>query len=115
MIDQDKVIVARRLAFSSYLLLVIVIIAWVLSIEDPARRLTPFLLGLLPLLLVLRGMLYARPKTHAVLVFIALLYLIHGSVELFTAFTWFALLETIASLTLMFSAAYYVKWHQQAN
>ena len=106
---EQKASLARRLAFFAYLLLALVIVLWVLSIEDNNRRLTPFLLGILPLLLVLRGMLYARIKTHTVVVFIALLYLIHGSVELFTGFSLFALVETAAALLLMFSAAFYVK------
>ena len=95
---------------ASLVLLATTVILWVLQIEDENRRLIPFLIGTLPLLLLVRGMLNERVKTYQVTVFIALLYLIHGSVELFDKISLLAVVEVIAALALMFSAAFHAKW-----
>ncbi len=94
----------------SLVLLAATVILWVLQIEDENRRLVPFLIGTLPLLLLVRGMLNERVKTYQAAVFVALLYLVHGSAELFENLTLLAAGEVIAALALMFSAAFHAKW-----
>ncbi|KHF25974.1 DUF2069 domain-containing protein [Solemya velum gill symbiont] len=95
---------------ASLILLAATVVLWVLQIEDENRRLVPFLIGTIPLLLLVRGMLNERVKTYQVTVFVALLYLVHGSVELFDTPGLLAALEVFAALALMFSAAFHAKW-----
>ena len=106
----NKTSLARILALGSLAALALIVMLWVFSIEDENNRLIPFIIGMLPLLLLLRGILYGKIKTHQAAVFVALLYLIHGSVELFEEVTLIASAEVLASLALMGSAAFYAKW-----
>lgn len=64
-----------------------------------------------PLLLPLRGLLYARPRSCAWAAYISLLYFIHGSSEAFVNADQrlLAILEVIFSLLLFFGASFYVR------
>lgn len=64
-----------------------------------------------PLLLPLRGLLAANPKSCAWAAYVSLLYFIHGSVESFVSADQrlLALLEVIFSLLLFFGASFYVR------
>lgn len=101
---------ARFLTLGFFSLLALTVVIWVIGIDDPDRRLTPFLIGILPLLLLVRGILHGKIRTHQIAVFVALPYLIHGSAELFENFSLLPLSETVASLGLMVSASFYAKW-----
>ena len=64
-----------------------------------------------PLLLPLRGLLNANPKSCAWAAYVSLLYFIHGSVESFVSADQrlLALLEVVFSLLLFFGASFYVR------
>jgi len=68
-----------------------------------------------PLLLPLRGLLNAKPKSCAWAAYVSLLYFIHGSVESFvsTDQRLLALLEVIFSLLLFFGASFYVRFRKK--
>ncbi|MDQ7089278.1 MAG: DUF2069 domain-containing protein [Methylococcales bacterium] len=64
-----------------------------------------------PLLLPLRGLLEAKPKSCAWAAYVSLLYFIHGSIEAFVTADQrlLAILEVIFSLLLFFGASFYVR------
>ena len=64
-----------------------------------------------PLLLPLRGLLNAKPKSCAWAAYVSLLYFIHGSVESFVSADQrlLAILEVIFSLLLFFGASFYLR------
>lgn len=65
-----------------------------------------------PLLFPLRGMLHGRPYSFAVVSFIALIYILHGTVETYSNpdVRGLAILESIFSLMLFFGSAFFARW-----
>ncbi len=70
-----------------------------------------------PLLLPLRGLLAAKPKSCAWAAYISLLYFIHGSVEAFANADQrlLAILEVIFSLLLFFGASFYLRLRKKTS
>lgn len=99
----------RVVALACYAGLIGLIIAWNLT-SPPASMSLPAVLvvALLPLLLMAPGMLTGRPKTHAYMAYVSLLYMTHGLVTAATPGDPDRLLgaaETTLALFLMVAAA----------
>jgi uncharacterized membrane protein len=104
-----KTHVARWLTLVSYALLAAVVVVWVTRLQQH-QQLAAFLMGTVPLLPWVRGVLHGRVKAHAGLALTALLYLTHGCVEGFTNSQPLGWLEAVAALLLIVSASLYIRW-----
>ena len=115
----DKIKAAYRIAMSGYFGLFMLMMLWTIWLAPPEKL--PISLALIvavgPLMFPLRGLLHARPYTFAWTGFLALLYLLHGTVEAWSspAVRYLALLETLFSLLLFFGAAYFARWGGKAQ
>ncbi len=108
-----KIHIARWLTLISFAALAAVVVIWVMQL-DQHRQLSMFLMGTVPLLPWVRGVLHGRLKPHVGLALTALLYLTHGSVEGFTNGTLLGWIEAAIALTLIISASMYVRWSAAA-
>ena len=104
-----KARVARVLALVLTLLLVAVVVTWVHTSESDSK-LVLYLIGILPLLPWVRGLIHGTPKAYMGLAVVSLLYLLHGSVEAFTTNALLGWSEAVLALGLMFSASMYSRW-----
>ena len=104
-----KIIVARGLTLVLTAMLAAVVVIWVSKSESDSKLML-YLLGIVPLLPWIRGLLQGSPKAYLGLSLVSLLYLLHGSVEAFTTDSLLGWIESIISLSLMFSAAMYARW-----
>ena len=77
----------KQLALLSYFGLMTSLICWITLAEHSSQYPTAamLILGLVPLLFPLRGMLHGKPYTHAWLSFLMLFYLSHGIGEVYSA------------------------------
>ena len=55
-------------------------------------------------------MLHGRPRTHAVVAVVSLLYLLHGGLELWNQGNCLAIPEVICAAGLLLSATFYARW-----
>ena len=108
-----KIHIARWLTLISYAALATVVVVWVMQL-DQHKQLAMFLIGTVPLLPWVRGVLHGRLKPHVGLALTALLYLTHGSVEGFTNGTLLGWIEAAIALLLIISASMYVRWRATA-
>ncbi|MEN8213374.1 MAG: DUF2069 domain-containing protein [Pseudomonadota bacterium] len=104
-----KISVARWLTLISFAALAAVVVVWVMQLEQ-RQQLAAFLIGTVPLLPWVRGVLHGRLKPHVGLALTALLYLTHGSVEGFANGNPLGWIEAAIALTLIISASMYVRW-----
>lgn len=104
-----KVTIARVLALVLTGMLATVVVLWVSNSESDSKLLL-YLLGIVPLLPWVRGLVHGTPKAYLGLSLVSLLYLLHGSVEAFTTNSLFGWIESVIALSLMFSAAMYARW-----
>lgn len=73
------------------------------------------LITVTPLLLPMRGLLNAKPKSCAWAAYISLLYFIHGCIETYSNSTerYYAALEIVFSLMLFLGAIGYIRWNKK--
>ena len=104
----------RRLALTSYLLLIIWLILWhfVLSTEQGYSTLFIVLLWIVPILLPAPGLIKGNPYTHAWANFIIMIYLLHGLTSIYaTADEWFyALIEIVLASTMFIGCCYFARF-----
>ena len=108
-----KIHITRWLTLISYAALAVVVVTWVMQLNQH-RQLAMFLMGTVPLLPWVRGVLHGRLKPHVGLALTALLYLTHGLVEGFTNGTLLGWIEAAIALVLIISASMYVRWKATA-
>lgn len=108
-----KVTLARILTLILTAALAAVVVYWIFMAERESKLLL-YLIALAPLLPWVRGLLHGTPKAHMGVAVVSLLYLLHGSVEAFTAGSMLGWLEAVIALILMFSASMYARWSRQA-
>jgi uncharacterized membrane protein len=103
----------RWLALGSYFGLMITLIVWIVVI--PHGENFPIgawlIIGVVPFLLPLRGILHAKPYTHAWASFLMLFYFTHGIGELYSSgftdlFPW---LEVVLSCTSFIGMILYIR------
>ena len=109
-----KVTIARVLALVLTGMLATVVVIWVSKSQSDSKLLL-YLLGIVPLLPWVRGLVQGTPKAYLGISFVSLLYLLHGSVEAFTTNALFGWIEAVIALCLMFSAAMYARWASMEN
>lgn len=104
-----KITIARVLAIVLTGMLAAVVVTWV-SYSESDSKLLLYLLGIVPLLPWIPGLIHGTPRAYLGLSLVSLLYLLHGSVEAFTTNSLFGWIEAVIALSLMFSAAMYARW-----
>lgn len=83
----NKVTFFHMLSLSSFFGLLLTLLAWILLAPhaDNFPTSAMLILGVVPLMFPLRGLLYARPYTHAWTSFLMLFYFSHAIGELYSA------------------------------
>ena len=69
---------SRRLVLGSFILLIVLVVWGSLSMQAGDNPLTPILVRILPLVLFLPSVIGKRPRGHAWLAFVSLLYFTQG-------------------------------------
>ena len=110
--------VTRTLSLVGYFGLLLSLTAWIVTQANAKPNfpaLSFIVIGIVPLLFPLRGLLAGKPYTHYWVGFMMLFYFAHGIGEIYTAETMraslFAWLEVIFSTLLFVSALYYIKFN----
>lgn len=103
----------KRLTLLSYFGLVVTLLAWILLAphSDNFPTAAMLLLGIVPLLFPLRGLLYGKSYTFAWSGFLVLFYMAHAIGELYSgdAFWVYPFLELVFSLIFMIASNAYVR------
>lgn len=107
----------HKIALCGFFGLFILLMAWPTVLSPPEYWPTALVLlvSVTPLLLPMRGLLDARPKSCAWAAYISLIYFMHGSIEAYAdpAQRPFALIEVAFSLMLFAGAGLYVRYHKK--
>jgi uncharacterized membrane protein len=104
----------RRLVLGSYGVLLLAMIAWGLVLQRDATRLGPVLAFILPLVLFLPSILGRRPRGHAWLAFVSLLYFMIGvNVAILPGVGWLGLLIALTSLALFAGSMFYARFRSR--
>ena len=108
-----KISFFRWLSLLSYFGLILTLLAWIILAPHTAHfpKSAILILAVVPLLLPMRGLLYARPYTHAWASFLILAYFTHGIGELYSdglrsIYPW---LEVILSCLCFIGCIFYIK------
>ena len=103
----------KQLSLLSYFALMISLICWITIAEHGENYPTAawLILGVVPLLFPLRGLLHGRPYTHAWTGFLLLFYFAHGVGEVYSAqgFDLYASLEVLFSCITFCSSIVYIR------
>ena len=103
--------IAWLTSLAAYLMLLSVLIAWNAWIDPPERipRMIPMLALGLPLLLVLRGLLHGRRKTHQLAALLALVYFSLGLIDIAAGVVLYGWLQTVAATVWFVALLLYLK------
>ncbi|QTF91095.1 DUF2069 domain-containing protein [Halomonas sp. BM-2019] len=105
---------ARRWVLGSYGVLALALAAWGLLLSRDGGSLRPLLLFLLPLLLFLPSLLARRPRGHAWLAFVSLLYFMIGvNVAILPGLAGLGWLIALASLALFGGSTFYARFRSR--
>jgi uncharacterized membrane protein len=111
--QQTLVTIFRQMTLVGFFGLMLTLLAWILVAPHGAAYPTAAMLiiGVVPLLFPLRGLLYARPYTHAWTSFLMLFYFSHSVGELYSTepFSIYPLLALLFSSLCFVSAIIFVK------
>lgn|SRR5690554_4137117 len=103
----------RILSLISFFGLMISLLVWILVAEHSENFPVAawLIIGVMPLLFPLRGILYGKTYTHAWASFLMLFYIAHGIGELYSgdAIIWYPLLEVIFSSSFFIAANMYIR------
>ncbi len=106
---------ARQAVLISFVLLIalLLISGWQLRSNNGVEWL-PVLVRALPLVLFLPSILTRRPRGHAWLAFVSLLYLAQGAMlTTLPGQAWLGWLEVLAAMALFFASALYARWQSR--
>ncbi|MDW5375500.1 DUF2069 domain-containing protein [Halomonas sp. HP20-15] len=106
---------ARQAVLISFVLLIalLLISGWQLRSNHGIEWL-PVLVRALPLVLFLPSILTRRPRGHAWLAFVSLLYIAQGAMlTTLPGQAWLGWLEVLAALVLFFASALYARWQSR--
>ncbi len=115
----NRIAIARAIALASYLSLIAWMAAWAMwlhrSLHFPVAL--DLIVTVLPLTATLFGMLHGRVRAHLWTAYLSMLYVLHGSVELWAnpATRQLALVELALALTLFLACVYYARWRALEN
>lgn len=106
---------SRQAVIGSYLALLILLVYGGLSMQDiDEGGLTPILLRVLPLVLFLPSILGRRPRGHAWLSFVSLLYFMQGvMVATLPGLSWLGMLESLAAIALFIGSMCYARFRSR--
>ncbi len=105
---------SRRWVLGSYGILVLALVIWGLLLTRNDGNLRPLLAFLLPLLLFLPSLLGRRPRGHAWLAFVSLLYFMIGvNVAILPGLGWLGWLIALAALTLFGGCTLYSRFRSR--
>tara|TARA_R110000787_G_scaffold120951_1_gene231846 strand:- start:749 stop:1114 length:366 start_codon:yes stop_codon:yes gene_type:complete len=103
----------RIISLISFFGLMISLLVWILIAEHSENFPVAawLIIGVVPLLFPMRGILYGKTYTHAWASFLMLFYIAHGIGELYSrdAVVWYPLLEVIFSSSFFVAANLYVR------
>jgi uncharacterized membrane protein len=105
---------SRQLVLASYAVL-LMLLAWSgLAMEAGTNPLTPILIRILPLILFLPSILGKRPRGHAWLAFVSLLYFVQGiMVATLPGQGIVGVAEALAALTLFTGCMFYARFRSR--
>ncbi len=106
----------RSLSLLGYFGLLLSLTAWIITQANANANfpaLSFIVIGIVPLLFPLRGILAGKPYTHYWVGFMMLFYFSHGVGEVYSADTFplFAWLEILFSTLLFISGLYFIKFN----
>ncbi|WP_192037015.1 DUF2069 domain-containing protein [Halomonas sp. YLGW01] len=105
---------SRRLVLISYGILVAALASWALTLYQQNGNLRSALVFLLPLLLFLPSLIARRPRGHAWLCFVSLLYFMIGvNVAILPGVGWLGLLIAMAALVLFVASMGYARFRSR--
>lgn len=105
---------ARRLVLGSYSLLLLATLGWSTMLYREASSITPVLAFMLPPLLFLPSIITKKPRGHAWLSFVSLLYFMIGvNVAILPRIGWLGLLIALASLGLFLGSMFYARFRSR--
>ncbi|TDF41611.1 DUF2069 domain-containing protein [Alteromonadaceae bacterium M269] len=107
-----KTLFFRRLALTSYVLLLAWVSLWHLWLTEDTLNSAWFLtlLWVIPLLLPLKGLIQGKPYTHAWANFIIMFYLLHGFTAIYTSSEWFyALIELVIASSMFVGCSFFAR------
>lgn len=103
----------RIISLISFFGLMISLLIWILLAEHSENFPVAawLIIGVMPLLFPMRGILYGKTYTHAWASFLMLFYLAHGIGELYSgdAIIWYPLFEVLFSSSFFIAANLYVR------
>ncbi|WP_136067722.1 DUF2069 domain-containing protein [Modicisalibacter radicis] len=106
---------ARQAVLISFVLLIALLLlsGWQLRSHNGVEWL-PVLVRALPLVLFLPSILTRRPRGHAWLAFVSLLYIAQGAMlTTLPGQAWLGWLEVLAAVALFFASALYARWRSR--
>ncbi|MGC3874407.1 DUF2069 domain-containing protein [Halomonas sp. GXIMD04776] len=105
----------RQVVLGSYVALVVLLLIGGLQLQaQSSSGLLPVLVRVLPLVLFFPTLYTRRPRGHAWLAFVSLLYFMQGvMLATLPGKTWLGLLEVVASLALFVSSMLYARWRSR--
>lgn len=105
--------ILRRISLLSFFGLMVTLLIWILVAEHSENFPVAawLIIGVIPLLFPMRGILYGKTYTHAWASFLMLFYIAHGIGELYSrdAVIWYPLFEVIFSSSFFIAANLYVR------
>ena len=106
---------ARQGVITSYATLIAVLfIGGLQLLSQSDSGLMPLLVRILPLVLFLPSILTQRPRGHAWLAFVSLLYFMQGvMIATLPDKAWLGLLEVVASLALFIASMLFARWRSR--
>ncbi|AXY41515.1 DUF2069 domain-containing protein [Halomonas sp. JS92-SW72] len=105
---------SRRWVLGSYGVLVVALLVWGLLLARDDGNLRPLLAFLLPLVLFLPSLLAKRPRGHAWLAFVSLLYFMIGvNVAILPGLGWLGWLIALAALALFGGCTFYARFRSR--
>ncbi len=118
MTNTQRVSVTRILALIGYFGIMAFLMLWIIKISPPqVPKSIALAIGLLPLLIPLRGMLHGRVYTHSWVGFLALPYFAFGVDAAIhrTEKPWLGIVLIVLSAIWFFASAYYAKYKKIAT
>lgn len=105
---------SRKVVLGSYVMLALGLVTWGVLLGKSGGSLRPLILFLLPLLLFLPSLLARRPRGHAWLAFVSLLYFMMGvNVAILPGLGWLGWLIVLAALALFTGCMFYARFRSR--
>lgn len=105
---------SRQLVLASYVALALAIVIWILILQGDVTRYGPVLAFLLPLVLFLPSIVTKRPRGHAWLAFVSLLYFMIGvNVAILPGVGWLGMSIALTALALFTGCMFFARFRSR--